>query len=248
MAAPRHGFASIAEADRQVLATIAQLVGGAVRAEVLTVDLLATRQRLVTAREEERRRLRRDLHDGHGPLLTGLGLNLDAANAQLGRSEEKTATYLDNAKAASTKVITGLRVLVEGLRPPTLDEFGLAGALKLHLGALASDAGLTLDLRVPEQPSLPAAVEVAVFRTAVEAVTNVARHSDARSVTVDLVDDTDALTVTVTDDGTARTGWTPDVGLLGMRERAEELGGTLEAGPTAHGGRLRTSYPRGGWR
>ncbi len=142
VAAPRHGFASIAGADRQVLATIAQLVGGSVRAEVLTVDLLAARQRLVTAREEERRRLRRDLHDGLGPLLTGLGLNLDAAAAQLSRSEEKTATYLGNAKAASAEVITGLRQLVEGLRPPALDELGLPGALKLHLDGLTSDAGL----------------------------------------------------------------------------------------------------------
>ena len=143
-AAPRHGFDSITDEDRQILTTLAQMVGESVRAEALTADLLDARHRLVTAREEERRRLRRDLHDGLGPLLTGLGLNLDAATGQLGRSEAKTATYLGNAKAASAQVITGLRELVDGLRPPALDELGLAGSLKLHLEPLASGADLTL--------------------------------------------------------------------------------------------------------
>jgi signal transduction histidine kinase len=245
VAAPRHGFDSIAGPDRQVLATLAQLVGGSVRAEALTADLLDARHRLVTAREEERRRLRRDLHDGLGPLLTGLGLNLDAAASQLGRSEAKTATYLGNAKAASAEVITGLRELVDGLRPPALDELGLAGALKLRVEGLASDAGLALDLRVPEDLVLPAAVEVAAFRAAVEAVTNVARHSGARLVCVELIEQADALTVTVSDDGPVRTAWTPGVGLTGIRERAEELGGTFSAGSTAHGGRIHATYPLG---
>ncbi|GAB3197812.1 hypothetical protein GCM10027062_10430 [Nocardioides hungaricus] len=244
MAAPRHGFDQIAGPDRQVLATIAQLVGGSVRAEALTVDLLAARQRLVTTREEERRRLRRDLHDGLGPLLTGLGLNLDAASAQLGTANATATSYLDHAKRASSQVITELRELVDGLRPPALDELGLAGAIKLHLEPLASDAGIALDLRVPETV-LPAAVEVAAFRTVVEAVTNAARHSGARRARVELDQDTRNLTVTVTDDGPSRTAWHAGLGLAGMRERAEELGGTLEAGPTPHGGRVRAAYPLG---
>ncbi len=248
LATPRHGFDRISEPDRQVLATIAQLVGGSVRAEALTADLLATRQRLVTAREEERRRLRRDLHDGLGPLLTGLGLNLDAAATQLGGSDEQAAMYLGNAKQASTQVITSLRELVDGLRPPALDELGLAGALKLHLDRLATDAGIVLDLRVPETVVLPAAVEVAAFRAAVEAVTNAARHSGAQRVRVELDSDANALTVTVSDDGPTRTGWRTGVGLAGMRERAEELGGTLDAGPTPSGGRVWISYPLGGGR
>ena len=185
VAAPRHGVAAFVEPDRRIMATLAQLVGGSVRAEALTVELLDARQRLVTAREEERRRLRRDLHDGLGPLLTGLGLNLDAATSQLGRCQTKTAEYLGNAKDASTQVISSLRDLVNGLRPPALDELGLAGALKVHVRGLASDAGLELELRVPDDLALPAAVEVAAFRTAVEAVTNAARHSTARRVCVD---------------------------------------------------------------
>jgi signal transduction histidine kinase len=246
VATPRHGFDAIADADRQVLATLAQLVGGVVRAEALTADLLDARQRLVTAREEERRRLRRDLHDGLGPLLTGLGLNLDAATAQLGRSEADLAAYLGNAKAASAQVITDLRGLVDGLRPAALDELGLAGALKLHLDGLAADAGLALDLRIPNDLALPAAVEVAAFRTVVEAVTNTARHSGAGRVRVELGGPADALAVTVSDDGPDRSAWAPGVGLTGMRERAEELGGTFTAGPTSGGGRIRATYPLGG--
>ena len=213
VAAPRHGFSSFSEPDRRILAMLAQMVGGSVRAEALTADLLDARHRLVTAREEERRRLRRDLHDGLGPLLTGLGLNLDAAAAQLTHSEAKTAAYLANAREASGQVIASLREVVDGLRPPTLDELGLAGALRLHLEGLATDAGLALDLRVPEHMALPAAVEVAAFRTVVEAVTNVARHGGARRVWVELDEQPDALTVTVRDDGPARASWTPGVGL-----------------------------------
>jgi signal transduction histidine kinase len=243
VAAPRHGFSAFSEADRRILATVAQLVGGSVRAEALTADLLDTRQRLVTAREEERRRLRRDLHDGLGPLLTGLGLNLDAAASQLGRSDEKAARYLGHAKTASAEVIANLRGLVEGLRPPTLDELGLAGALKLHVESLTSDAGLSLALGVPDHLVLPAAVEVAAFRTAIEAVTNVARHSDAGTVSVDLITTADILTVRVLDDGSCRTTWKPGLGLTGMRERAEELGGTFRATPTTEGGLVEAVYP-----
>jgi signal transduction histidine kinase len=245
IAAPRHGFDHLAEPDRQVLATIAQLVGGSVRAEALTAELLATRQRLVTTREEERRRLRRDLHDGLGPLLTGLGLNLDAPIARLGPAAAAAAAWLGNAKRASTQVITELRELVGDLRPPALDELGLPGALRLHLEPLAADAGITLDLRIPETVALPAAVEVAVFRTTLEAVTNVVRHSGARHACVELDQQPRGLTVTVTDDGVSQAPWHPGLGLAGMRERATELGGTLEASPTAHGGRVRVAYPLG---
>ena len=89
-----------------------------VRADALTADLLHARQQLVSAREEERRRLRRDLHDGLGPLLTGLGLNLDAARDNVGADDDKASTYLGQAKEASTQLIHDLRALVQGLRPP----------------------------------------------------------------------------------------------------------------------------------
>jgi signal transduction histidine kinase len=252
VAAPRRGLTSLDEQDRQVLATVAQLVAGSVRAEALTADLLDTRQRLISAREEERRRLRRDLHDGLGPMLTGLGLNLDAAQSSLERHQDGTATYLGNAKEASTQVIAGLRELVYGLRPPALDDLGFVGALRQHTERIARDAELTLDLRIPTELTLPAAVEVAAFRTVVEAVTNAVRHSGAGKVVVTIEPQADRLVVTVTDDGradqlaTSAARWQHGVGLSVMRERAEELGGTFEGGPTLDGGRVCAVYPLSG--
>lgn len=243
VAAPRHGADAISDADRQVLATVARLVTESVRAEGLTADLLQVRQQLVTAREEERRRLRRDLHDGLGPLLTGLGLNLDAARGSVGVDDGKASTYLGQAKDASSQVISDLRALVHDLRPPALDELGLAGAVRLHAERITRDAGLHLDLTADEGLALPAAVEVAGFRTAVEAVTNVVRHSDARTVAVVITRVEDRVRVEVTDDGTSPGPWQPGVGLASMRERAEELGGTFAAGPQGQGGRVLVEYP-----
>jgi len=244
-AAPRHGLTALDDRQRQVLATVARLVAGSVRAEALTAELLDARQRLVAAREEERRRLRRDLHDGLGPLLTGLGLNLDAAQATIEQDGERAATYLAQAKDASSRVISDLRGLVQGLRPPAIDELGLAGALRLHTERIARDASLSLDLQVPDGLVLPAAVEVAAFRTVVEAVNNVVRHSGAGRVRVRLDVEDARLCVLVMDDGSRTSAWHPGVGLTGMRERAEELGGTLVAGPSREGGCTRALFPLG---
>ena len=243
VASPRLGHPAVEEQDRQVLATLAQLIAGSVSAQALTLDLQDARRRLVAAREEERRRLRRDLHDGLGPLLTGLGLNLDAAQASLTSDPTKAATYLSHAKDASSQVITSLREVVHGLRPPALDDLGFVEALSLQVDRIAGDAGLAVDLRVPADLTLSAAVEVAAFHTIAEAVTNVVRHSDATSVRVTVAPTADQLTVTVADDGGTATDWQPGIGLRSMRERAEELGGTLRVTSSASGGQVQVSYP-----
>jgi signal transduction histidine kinase len=243
VAAAPHGRRTVPEQDAAVLGTVAELVGGLVRAQTLTRDLQDARRRLVTAREEERRRLRRDLHDGLGPLLTGLGLNLAAASAHLGRDTARSAALLATAQEASGEVIASLREVVDGLRPPALDDLGFAAALRLRLEQITRAAGLALDLQVPDGLSLPAAIEVAAFRTAVEATTNAVRHSRASRVQVQVDQDADGLSVTVTDDGPPTPPWTFGVGLNGMRERAEEVGGRLEAGPGATGGRVRVHFP-----
>jgi signal transduction histidine kinase len=245
VAAPPHGLTALDGRDRPVLATLAQLVAGSIRAEALTADLLDARHRLVAAREEERRRLRRDLHDGLGPVLTGLGLNLDAARSQLDRDPDRVAAYLTNAKDASAQVIADLRDLVYGLRPPALDELGLVGALRVQTDRLSRDAGILIELVSPDELSLPAAVEVAAFRTVVEAVTNVIRHSPAAKVRVELACGPHGLSIDVTDDGGPAPTWTAGVGLTGMRERAEELGGRCIVGPTPDGGRVQVTFPLG---
>ena len=186
VAAPQPGRVALDRQDREVLAAMAQLIAGSVSAHALTLDLQEARHRLVAAREEERRRLRRDLHDGLGPLLTGLGLNLDAARANLATDPAKAVVCLIHAKEASSEVITSLREVVHSLRPPALDDLGFVGALSLQLDRIAGDTGLTVDLQVPHDLVLPAAVEVAAFHTIAEAVTNVVRHSDATVVHVNV--------------------------------------------------------------
>lgn len=251
VAAPRRGLTSLDEQDRRVLSTVAQLIAGSVRAEALTLDLMDARQRLVSTREEERRRLRRDLHDGLGPLLTGLGLNLDAAQAILTTDPNRAATYVGHAKEASSQVITSLRDVVNGLRPAPLDELGLVGALRAQAERIGRDSGLVVQLRAPQELVLPAAVEVAAYRTAVEGMTNAVRHCSAGRVLVALELDVGQelhrfqLAVTVCDDGRDTAAWAPGVGLAGMRERAEELGGTFSAGPSDAGGRVRATFPLG---
>ena len=251
VALPRRGEQAFDPRDRAVLGDIARQAGAAVHAEALTADLLESRHRLVSAREEERRRLRRDLHDGLGPLLAGAGLNLDAAHAQAARAQRQTGAdnpdlivLLDQAKEATAQALTDLRGIVYGLRPTSLDELGLAGAISAHIRRLGEGSGLRITLDAEPMTDLPAAVEVAAFRIATEAVNNVCRHSGARSCEVRLGTGAGRqLLVEVGDDGADGQPWQAGVGLLAMRERAAELGGTLTAGPGPDGGLVRACFP-----
>jgi signal transduction histidine kinase len=125
--------------------------------------------------------------------------------------------------------VLDVRRIVEGLRPPALDELGLSGAIEQLADRLTAGTDLLVDVEVAGPPALPAAVEVAVYRVAQEALTNVVRHAGARQACVRIRVDGDELVLEVTDDGTGtpapREG---GVGLGSMRERAEELGGRLE--------------------
>jgi two-component system, NarL family, sensor kinase len=235
VASPRRGEDGFDARDRDLLGAIAQQVGVAVHAVGLTTELLRSRQRLVTAREEERRRLRRDLHDGLGPVLTAVGLNLDAARARLANDRSAAERHIVEAKQATTHALADLRHLVHDLRPPALD-LGLADALRVQVERLRAGSDLSITVEAAQLPELPAAVEVAVFRIAVEAVTNTVRHGRARHCWVRIASAEDDLVLQVTDDGQSDRPWTPGVGLTAMRERTDELGGTLEAGPTSSGG------------
>jgi signal transduction histidine kinase len=208
------------------------------------VGPLVSRRTLIEAREEERRRLRRDLHDGLGPLLTGLRLNLDAIQAQLTSDPEKALQHLATAREASAEVISDLRELVHGLRPPALDELGLAGSLRLHLASVVKDTPLEVALDIEEQLAPPAAVEVAVYRSVSEAVTNVVRHSTARRCRVAVASSGRTVVLTVDDDGHVLETWHAGVGLTSMRERAVELGGTFVASSGPSGFHVKVTYPR----
>ncbi|SNY64781.1 Histidine kinase-, DNA gyrase B-, and HSP90-like ATPase [Paractinoplanes atraurantiacus] len=224
----------------RLLEDLTRQVGVAVHAVRLSEDLQRSRERLVMAREEERRRLRRDLHDGLGPTLAALTMRAEAAqDAEPEAARKLLEKVADDAEAAMRDV----RRLVEGLRPAALDTLGLAGALAAHLSALPTTTSMRL-VADDEMTNLPAATEVAAYRIAVEAVTNVCRHSGARSAVVRLSVDEDRLVVEVSDDGHGRTHCVrPGVGLTSMRERAEELGGTLEVTSGTEGTRVRATLP-----
>ena len=207
--------------DVALLEDLARHVSVAAGAALLWRDLRRSRERLVTAREEERRRIRRDLHDGLGPALAGITFGLEAVRNTYGDPQG----LLADLKAEVSSCLSDVRRLVYDLRPPALDQFGLVVALE-QFAARLSEGGLAVGVTSPDLPSLPAAVEVAAYRIATEALTNAARHSGGRSshVTLDLGDQ--SLRVEVTDDGRGVTG-PPGVGLTAMAERAAELGGEL---------------------
>ena len=226
--APRAGEHRLDPRDRMLLEELARQAGIAAHAVRLSGDLQRSRERLVAAREEERRRLRRDLHDGLGPTLAGIALGLDVVDNALASDPEAASALLRELKTETATSIGDVRRLVNDLRPPALDEFGLTAALRQHADRVSVRDGqlaVTVDAPPHLQP-LPAAVEVAAYRIAMEALTNAARHARARQCQLRLMLD-DTLEVEVCDDGVGLcTPRRDGVGLAAMRERAAELGGT----------------------
>jgi signal transduction histidine kinase len=215
--------------DEKLLADLARQAGPFIHAVALRRALDASRAGLVTAQEEERRRLRRDLHDGLGPTLAGLTLGLDTARAR-SKGQPELTELLGKLKAETQRAVADVRRIVYGLRPPTLDEFGLVGSLREEVGRLQYEApALTVTLDAPGDglTDLPAAVEVACYRIVTEALTNVTKHSHATKCSVRIRLDQD-LNVEVRDDGVGLPqGWRSGVGVASMRERVTELGGDL---------------------
>lgn len=236
---------SFTEPEQRLLRSIAIQAGTAVHAVQLTADLQKSRQRLVTAREEERRRLRRDLHDGLGPTLAAHMLKIGSVRSLLQRDPETAGKLLAELEADTENTVTEIRRFVYELRPPALDQLGLVGAIEEtadgysgRLGSGAPEAGergINIHVQAPEKlPPLPAAVEVAAYRIAQEALTNVVRHAQADRCDVVMklkrgtVSRTGVMRLEINDDGDGlAAGYRFGVGLASMRERAEEIGGTL---------------------
>ena len=194
------------------------------------------------AREEERRRLRRDLHDGLGPILGSFTLKIDAARKQVKQKPDLADVTLLELKNQVKDTIQDVRRIVYNLRPPALDELGLVGALREHAKYLTA---LQVHIQAPQPlPPLPAAVEVAAYRIAMEALTNVTKHARAEHCSIRL-QFAQALTLEIRDDGCGMPSNQPvGVGLTSMRERAFELGGTctIESSP-AYGTTIQVQFP-----
>jgi signal transduction histidine kinase len=235
----RRGENALNPADLGVIGLLAAPLAAALHATTLAEELQASRERIVSAREEERRRLHRDLHDGLGPTLTGAGYKADAAHNQLATAPATAGELIDAVRADIRTAIDDVRRVVYALRPPALDQFGLVGALRRHCDPLP----LAVTFDAPETlPPLSAAVEVAAYRIATEALTNVTRHARARTAHITIAVD-NALELSVVDDGPPDGPWRPGVGLTSISERAAELGGTCTAGPTPTGGRVWAVLP-----
>jgi len=223
--------------DLALLDDLARHIAVAAHAATLTRDLQRSRESLVIAREEERRRIRRDLHDGLGPALAGVAFGLDAARNTLARDPSAVDAELLELKKELQASIADVRRLVYDLRPPALDQLGLVPALEEYAARLGERGALEVTVSAPSMPLLPAAVEVAAYRIATEALNNAAQHAHARSTKVLLDVDEAALRLEVVDDGVGLNGHRGSgVGVTAMAERAEELGGTCSVASRADGG------------
>ena len=213
--------------ERQLLADIATQAGAAAYSARLMSALQQSRERLVLAREEERRRIRRDLHDELGPALASQTFSLDAAIDLLEADPTSAAVMLQTLKSRNQELVGDIRRLVYELRPPALDNLGLLGALQANLTQITTPT-ITVSAIPDPLPALPAAVEVAAYRIALEGVNNTVRHAGALScaVTLEIVDS--HLILTIIDDGAGLSADGPKgIGLRSMGERAEEVGGVL---------------------
>jgi signal transduction histidine kinase len=235
--------------DRRLLEDVGVQVGALVQAVLANRELQRSRQHLVSAREEERRRLRRDLHDGLGPSLATLAMRLESVSELIERDPAGAAALADTLSEQARAEILEVRRLVDGLRPPALDQLGLVSALRQRAeqhripGAPEGHMTWTVEAHGDVEP-LPAAVEVAAYRITLEAVTNALRHSGAETCTVTLVREDGTLVLRVRDTGRGlaadpRAG----VGLTSMRERAEELGGNCTVTSDDHGTLVEVRLP-----
>lgn len=246
--AARRAGDPLSPADLKALGALAQQVGITLYAARMTVDLQRSRVRLVTAREEERRRIRRDLHDGLGPALANFAMRLEQAHDSLPPGADQSAAVLAALTAEAQNMIADVRRLVYQLRPPDLDEYGMVSALREYLHRI-TPRGTTISLAAPDAlPALPAAVEVAAYRIVQEAVNNAIKHAGASAITVKLAlvqpPEQDAfLCVEIGDNGVGLPADPPvGIGLRSMRERAEELGGTFAIQSGAEGGVLAAAH------
>jgi signal transduction histidine kinase len=243
----------LSAADRSLLVDLSRQAGGAIRAVQLTrslqqnaAQLQQARERLVLTREEERRRLRRDLHDGLAPTLAAAGLTAATAADLAERDPGRAGALIGSVQDTLQTAVGDIRAMVDELRPPALDELGLVQALRERATELRQ--GMTVEVLAPDGlPELPAAVEVAAYRICQEALMNVLKHSGARTARVTL-GTSGGLTMVVEDDGVGVDGIddrrTHGVGLASMRERAAELGGDCTVDETPGGGtRVSVRFP-----
>lgn len=240
---PRVGRAGWTATDRRIAEAVAPLLAAVLHAVRLAEELREEKERVVTATQAERVRLRQELHDGLGPALTGIGLGLDALAPTVPNTG---ADMVARLRSEVTSSLEETRRIIDDLRPAALDGDDLVAALRRRTDQVR-DAGV-LDISFdapPVLPHLPPPVATAAFRIAEEAITNVVRHAQARHCEVRIALD-DTLVVEVRDDGIGTSGPRPGgVGTASMRDRAERLGGSLVVESADPGTLVRAELPVG---
>jgi signal transduction histidine kinase len=249
--APRPAEPALTGRDHLIVATLAQQAGPALHGARVVHELRSARERLVSAREEERRRIRRDLHDDLGPSLAGLRLTASALGshlrADIGHLDAAAARQLADELARGIGDASGLvRRVVYDLQTAGVDGRGLLATLQHRLTRKPCDSNLRVVLKtdLDDGDELPAAVEVAATRIVTEAVTNARRHAHAGVCTVEIHHTTERLTIEIRDDGHGLDPDTPlGVGLRSIEERADELGGSSELRSSPAGTNVRVTLP-----
>lgn len=209
----------------------------------------------IDAQEAERLRLARELHDETAQSLAALAIALDRARDQLGGSPATTRDHIAEARATAARLLAETRRLIAGLRPAALDDLGLVPAIRSYAETTLTPNGIAVTIESTTLPRLDGPIEVAVFRIIQEALTNIARHAQARNARIELSTAPGRITVTIDDDGVGfdvdrglgpRSTADASFGLLGMQERVRLLGGdiAITSGPDA-GTRIVVRIPVG---
>ena len=246
---PRTRGEPLDRADLRVVRALAPHVALAVRSAALTAELDRSRGQVIAAALAERERLRRDLHDGMGPALSGLALGLEAAQSLLGTDPAATSQILSRTRSEADRAVTEIRRIIDDLRPDALDQAGLAGALHAYSQLVSARGPLTVDVNAQDFEDHGAALridprtEAAAYRITQEAITNVVRHSGASKCTIGITVN-DAVDIEIRDNGHGIPASQADgVGLTSIRQRAESCGGTLSISTSAAGTCLTVRLP-----
>ncbi|MEV4381048.1 GAF domain-containing protein [Streptosporangium sp. NPDC049644] len=220
------------EGAEEQMTDFTELIATAISNAQARADLAASRARLVAASDETRRRIERDLHDGAQQRLVSLGLELRAVEAGVPPGMTELREQLSQAVQGLTGVVEDLQELSRGIHPAILSKGGLVPALK----TLARRSAVPVELRLSSVPRLPERVEVALYYTAAEALTNVVKHAHASVVCVTLGVAGATVRLSVSDDGTGGAEYGGGSGLIGLRDRVETLGGRLTITSSAEEG------------
>jgi signal transduction histidine kinase len=229
------------DSQLQLLAALAPQIAVLLRAVQLTEALQAERDRVVAASATERDRLRRDLHDGLGPSLTGVGLGLQALSDALPHTDPAAQTLTERIRAEVATAVAEVRRIIDDLSPAALDTMDLVAAIRRHTQTVSTVLAVEVD--AADLPALSPQVESAAFRITTEALTNAARHAHARHAHIILTASDRSLRITVADDGHGIGAANTGVGLASMRRRAETLGGSLRIETTATGTSITATLP-----